>query len=311
MNLRTLDLNLLVALDALLRERHVTRASERVGLSQPAMSNALSRLRGMFGDELLVRTATGMQPTPRASELSEPLRQLLRQVERVLESDSAFDPVSSNRTFAIRMSDILACLWLPPLMAGQATNAGIAFKVVHLTPADTIDALERDEIDLAISTGLNPPSPIRSQRLLSDRMVCVMRKKHPIGGRRFSFERFIAHPHINVSMSPLDQRFADEALARLGKQRNIVLNVPHWLLVPHVLRQTDLLAVMPRHLAMLLMNDELQMRDVPFESAPFEWMMYWHKRHDRSNANNWLRNEFNNLVPKVVKGTNSARRATR
>src|SRR3954471_19670110 len=101
MNLRSIDLNLLVALDALLSERHVTKASERVGLSQPAMSNALSRLRGMFGDELLVRTATGMKATPRAMELMEPLRQLLRQVERVLESDSGFDPHISERTFTI------------------------------------------------------------------------------------------------------------------------------------------------------------------------------------------------------------------
>src|SRR6185295_16535070 len=106
MNLRSVDLNLLVALDALLTEQHVTRAADRVGLSQPAMSNALGRLRGVFGDELLVRTATGMQPTPRALELVDPLRQLLRQVERVLESYAGFDPATSDRTFTIRMSDI-------------------------------------------------------------------------------------------------------------------------------------------------------------------------------------------------------------
>src|SRR5215207_7659759 len=108
-NLRSVDLNLLVALDALLSERHVTKASDKVGLSQPAMSNALNRLRGMFADELLVRTATGMKPTPRALELVDPLRQLLRQVERVLESDTGFDPATTQRTFTIRMSDILAC----------------------------------------------------------------------------------------------------------------------------------------------------------------------------------------------------------
>src|ERR1700712_3591136 len=113
MSLRSVDLNLLVALEALLTERHVTRAAERVGLSQPAMSNALGRLRGMFGDELLVRTATGMQATARAIELAEPVRQLLRQVERVLESDAGFDPARSERGFTIRMSDILAFLILP------------------------------------------------------------------------------------------------------------------------------------------------------------------------------------------------------
>ncbi|MGE0338448.1 MAG: LysR family transcriptional regulator [Xanthobacteraceae bacterium] len=296
MNLRSVDLNLLVVLDALLGERHVTKASERIGLSQPAMSNALSRLRGMFGDDLLVRTATGMTPTPRANELVEPLRQVLRQVERVLESDAAFDPVTSNRTFNIRMSDILACLWLPPLMARQVENSKVAFNVVHLPPAHTIDALDRDEIDLAISTGLDHSSSIRSLKLLSDRMVCVMRKKHPIGGRRFSFDTFMAQQHMNVSMSPLDQRFADEALAKLGKRRNTVLNVPHWLLAPYILKKTDLLAIMPGHLATVLMDDDLQMRDVPFDSAPFDWMLYWHRRNDRSNANTWLRNEFSAVV---------------
>src|SRR5262249_40164285 len=113
MNLRSVDLNLLVALDALLSERHVTRAAARIGLSQPAMSNALGRLRGVFGDELLVRTPTGMTPTPRALELVDPLRQLLRQAERVLQSDRGFDPATSDRVFTIRMSDILACLILP------------------------------------------------------------------------------------------------------------------------------------------------------------------------------------------------------
>jgi len=289
-NLRSIDLNLLVALDALLSERHVTRASDKVGLSQPAMSNALSRLRGMFADELLVRTATGMKPTPRALELVDPLRQLLRQIERVLESDSGFDPATAQRTFTIRMSDILACMLLPQLVAQGRASPGIGYNVLHLPPALTIDALERDEIDLAVSMGLDHSNAIRSHKLLRDRMVCIMRKAHPIARKKtIAFDDFIDQEHMKVSMSPTDLRFVDDVLGEMGHQRKIALNVPHWLVVPHVLKQSDLVEVMPGHLATTLMDNDLKMFDVPFESGPFSWNMYWHRRYDQSNANRWLR----------------------
>lgn len=289
MSLRSLDLNLLVALDALLSERHVTRASKRIGLSQPAMSNALGRLRRVFNDELLVRTATGMKATPRAQELVDPLRQVLRQVERVLEGDSSFDPRTSDRAFNIRMSDVLACLVLPALIAKRPTTSHLGFNVLHMPPAATLSALERDEIDLAISMGLDAPNSIRSGTLMDDHMVCLMREGHALAGRRFSLERFLAHGHVKVSMSPTDMRFVDDVLAGLGHRRRITLNVPHWLVVPHVLKATDLLTVMPGRLAAAIMDDGLHQRALPFPSAPFAWTMYWHRRHDRSQANLWLR----------------------
>ncbi|MES5487258.1 LysR family transcriptional regulator [Bradyrhizobium sp. INPA03-11B] len=292
MNLRSIDLNLLVALDALLTERHVTKAADRVGLSQPAMSNALNRLRAMFEDELLVRTTAGMKPTPRATELAEPLRQVLRQVERVMTSDAGFDPTRTERSFTIRMSDILACLLLPRLAAARSPDARISYNIIHLPPALTIDALERDEIDVAVSMGLEHSASIRSETLLRDRMVCLMRSGHPIKRGKLTFERFIAQEHMKVSISPTDLRFVDDVLAERGHRRRITLNVPHWLVVPHVLKSTDLLAVMPRHLAAVLMDDGLRMEDLPFESAPFDWMLYWHRRYDQSNANGWLRDRL-------------------
>lgn len=292
MNLRSIDLNLLVALDALLTERHVTKAADRVGLSQPAMSNALNRLRAMFEDELLVRTTSGMKPTPRATELAEPLRQVLRQVERVMASDAGFDPTRTERTFTIRMSDILACLLLPRLAAARPPDARISYNTIHLPPSLTIDALERDEVDVAVSMGLEHSASIRSETLLRDRMVCLMRSGHPIKRGRLTFDHFIAQEHMKVSMSPTDLRFVDDVLAERGHRRRIALNVPHWLVVPHVLKSTDLLAVMPRHLAAVLMDDGLRMEELPFESAPFDWMLYWHRRYDQSNANGWLRDRI-------------------
>lgn len=292
MNLRSVDLNLLVALDALLWERHVTRAANRVGLSQPAMSNALGRLRALFADELLVRTATGMQPTPRAIELVEPLRALLRQCERVFESDADFEPMHAPRTFTIRMSDILACLVLPLLGARRPAGSEIGFNIVHLPPGLTVDALERDEIDVAISTGLDHANSIRAVSLMQDRMVCLMRKGHAAARRKLTFARFIAEEHIKVAMSPADVRFVDDVLARRGQTRRIVLTVPHWLVVPHVLKRTDLFVVMPGQLAAALMDDDLHTAALPFHSAPFEWQMYWHRRNDRSKANRWLRDQI-------------------
>jgi DNA-binding transcriptional LysR family regulator len=292
MNLRSVDLNLLVALDALLAERHVTKAADRVGLSQPAMSNTLSRLRAMFSDELLVRTSTGMQPTPRAAELVQPLQNLLRQVERLLESEPSFDPATSRRTFVARMSDILACLILPLLVARRPTGTRVGFNILHLPPALTVDALERDEIDVAVSMGLDHTNSVRSQTLMHDRMVCLMRKGHPAASGNLTVDAFVEQEHMKVSISPTDVRFVDDMLAQLGHSRKIALNVPHWLVVPHALKKTDLFAVMPGHLATALMDDDLRMAELPFPSAPFEWKMYWHLRHDQSKANRWLRDQI-------------------
>ena len=290
MNLRSIDLNLLVALDALLGEQHVTRAADRVGLSQPAMSNALSRLRHLFQDELLVRTATGMQATARALELAEPTRQVLRQIERVFESDAGFDPATSARTFTIRLSDLLGLLLLPPLLEDTGKEAASArFDIVHMPPARTVEALEKDEIDVAVSTGLAHSTSIKSMPLMRDRMVCVMRASHPAAGTKMSMKTFLAARQLRVSMSPTDVRFVDNILAKRDVTRNVALNVPHWLIVPHVLERTDLIAVMPRRLAQALSNQSLAIRNLPFASHAFDWSMYWHRRHDGNPAIAWLR----------------------
>src|SRR5262245_4096735 len=293
MNLRSIDLNLLVALDALLSEQHVTRAADRIGLSQPAMSNALARLRHLFQDELLVRTATGMQATARALELAEPTRQVLRQVERVFERDAGFDAATSARTFTIRLSDLLGLLLLPRLLEDiGAEAASTGFDVVHMSPAHTVEALEKGEIDLAVSTGLAHSTSIESKPIMRNRMVCVMRASHPAAGAKLSMRTFVAARHLRISMSPTDLRFVDDILAKRGVSRNVALNVPHWLIVPHVLERTDLIAVMPHRLAQALASKSLAIRELPFASQSFDWSMYWHRRHDGNPAIAWLRARF-------------------
>lgn len=289
-NLRRIDLNLLVALDAMLRERHVTRAARTIGLSQPAMSSALSRLRALFDDELLVRTRAGMQPTPRAEALREPLAQLLSQIERLIESDHGFAPARSSRRFVVRLSDLLGDLLLPRLLARITPTApGVSLDVVHLSPLQTCDALERDEIDAAVSMGLEHTATIHHQPLMRDRMVCIMRRSHPLAEGKLSLRRFLAARHLKVSMSPTDFRFVDDVLARHGARRDIALNVPHWLLVPEVVATTDYVAVMPALFASAIGDEELMIRDLPFASSSFDWCLYWHRRHDNDPANRWLR----------------------
>jgi DNA-binding transcriptional LysR family regulator len=289
MNLHRLDLNLLVALDALLAERHVSRAALQVNLSQPAMSHALRRLRTVLKDELLIRTPSGMEPTPRALELAEPVRHILRQAERLLESASRFEPATSTLRFRIRMSDVLGFLLMPELIRSLQREApGVTLDVVHLPPGATVGALESDEIDLAVSMHLDVPSAIRSSTLLADRMVCVMAHDHPLARRRLTLANFLQQGHIKVSMSPLDGRYVDSELARIGKSRHIAVNVPHWLLVPHLLQGSALLSVVSERLAARA-GAGLVRRDLPFSSHSFSWSLYWHRRNDGSPAQAWLR----------------------
>jgi len=290
MNLRSVDLNLLVALDALLTEQHVSRAASRIGLSQPAMSNALGRLRLIFHDDLFVRTASGMLPTPRAEQLIEPVRQTLRQIEQVFESDLSFEPASSVARISIRLSDLLGYLLLPPLLTDIGRTApGISLDVVHLSPARTVDALDRDDIQLAVSMSLDHPSSIRSEPLLSDSMVCMMRRDHVLASRDLTLDEFLTQKHLKVSMSPTDTRFVDNVLTEMGLQRTIAVNVPHWLLVPRILEKTDLISVLPGRIASLLQGQTLCLKSLPFVSASFDWSAYWHRRRDTNRVVKWLR----------------------
>lgn len=298
LNLRSLDLNLLVALEALIEERQVTRAAQRIGLSQPAMSGALSRLRRILGDPLLIRTRDGMQPTPRALALAAPLAQALRQIERVFEHEGVFNPKASSRCFTLRMSDLLEHLLLPALLDRLGRSApGIALDIVHLSPERTIEALEANEIDFALSTGLKPlRRALRAEPLMQDRMVCVMRRGHPAAKRRLTLEAFLGLKHMKVSMSPTDSRFVDDVLADMRRRREVRLNVPHWLIVPKVVRGSDLVAVMSERAARSFGEEGLVLRDLPFACPPFTWCLYWHRRTEEDRACSWLRERLREAV---------------
>jgi DNA-binding transcriptional LysR family regulator len=261
------------------------------------MSGALRRLRDLFGDELLVRTANGMAPTPRALELVEPVRQLMRQAERVVQNEGGFEPGASQLRFRIRMSDVLEYLLLPRLLDALRTKApGVALDVVHLSPAATVAALEADEIDLAVSMDLDHTGAVKSAPLFADRMVCLLDKRHPAAAD-MTLERFLEAPHLKVSISPTDGRYVDAALAAMRRTRRIALNVPHWLIVPHLLARSAMIAVISERLARNVTGDDLVVRDLPFASAPFRWSLYWHRRYDGAPAQKWLRAQLQAAAP--------------
>lgn len=289
-NLRSVDMNLLVMFDALMVERHVTRAATRAAMSQPAMSNALSRLRVLFKDELLVRTAQGMEPTARALELRDAVHQILLQTERLVHSDLQFDPGTSERTFTMRMSDLVGSLLLPGCVHRLASTApGVTLDVLHMSPERSIRALEDDQLDFAVSFDLAHGRSIHAETLFTDRMVCAMRAGHELSSSRLTLKRFLEARHLRVAMSPTDQRFVDSKLATQGLSRRIAVNVPQWLLVPEMLRETDLLGVISERIGKKLSGQGIVYKPLPFESPEFDWKIYRHHRHAHSKAHAWLK----------------------
>ncbi len=290
-NLRNIDLNLLVIFDALMEERHVTRAGRIVGLSQPAMSSALNRLRQLFQDDLLVRTPSGMEPTPRALALAASVRQILRQTETLLDNPDDFSPDTAHRTFRLRMSDILLLCLMPPLAARVGREAPhVALDVVHLPPVQTLHALENDDIDVAISTGLTTPSTIKQVPLFDDELVCVLRHGHPHASTALDLDTFLQLPQIKIAQSPFDTRFVDGQLAAQGITRSIALTIQDWLAVPHIVAKTELLAVLPRRIASLYVEScGLHVSPIPFGQPPLTWHLYWHKRYQSHAGHRWLR----------------------
>jgi DNA-binding transcriptional LysR family regulator len=295
MHLEGLDLNLLVALRALLAERHVTRAATRIGLSQPAMSHALARLRELLGDPLLVRTTGGMRPTPRAEAMTEPLERVLEDLGRVLATPAPFDPASSTRRFRIATSDYIELVLLPSLLARVWSEAPhVDVRVSNLDRGSPEDLVE-GRLDLAIGLVGQFGSPaaaqgIRSQRILTEKFVCVVREGHPLIKKRLTLDDFVALPHALVAPRGDGGSVVDTALAKLGRRRRVALEIPHFLVAPHVVRETDLVLTLAGRLAERL-APMLGLRQLapPIELEGFTMSMVWHERQHADASQAWMR----------------------
>lgn len=291
-NLGAVDLNLLVALDALLTERSTTRAAARLRLTQPALSRALGRLRRLFDDPLLVRGPRGLVPTQRAVELADPVRRVLAEIERVVAHTPRFDPASAQRTFRLAMIDFAEMVLLPPLLTRLAREAPAVDVDVRALYTGAYEALEQGQLDGAVGVFVDtPPAGISRRKLFDERFVCVARAGHPALARPLTLERYAALDHVVIVPRGLkDRGFADEALAKHGLARRITLRVPHFLVAPHVVASTDLVITLServaRRFATLL---PLVIVEPPLELPRFSVHLIWHERQQSDPANAWLR----------------------
>jgi DNA-binding transcriptional LysR family regulator len=293
-----IDLNLLVVFDAVMQERSVTRAGQRLGLSQPAMSHALTRLRHMLKDDLFVRSPKGMVPTPRAEELALPIRSALDGLHHSLEPPQ-FDPFTTARNFRIAVDNYAAFVLVAPFVARAAK---IAPQVkLDFRPSGTLnilDLLDRDELDLAIGPFAEQGERFSHQPLLQDKFVAVLRKNHPAAGtRELSVEKFAALPHLEISSVQHATDFIDEAIARWKLRRRIALRAP-FLSAVQILLTSDMVSIFPRRMAEELVRYRpLVIRRLSHLSPIIEIAMIWPRRLGNQPAHRWLRN----IVGLVIK----------
>jgi DNA-binding transcriptional LysR family regulator len=289
MNLRTLDLNLLLVFDAILRERSVIGAAKRLHLSQPAVSHALNRLRRRLKDQLFVRASTGMMPTPRAEQLALPVRKALDGLQLALEPES-FSPATAERRFVIAVNNYAAVVLAAPLVARCRELAPrVRLSLRPSLSLDVAELLERAELDLAISAADTPADRFATSVLVEDRYVVVMRRRHPAARRKLDLATFAKLPHLGISSTGEDISFVDAALASHGLSRSIALEAPYLSAGP-LLVQSDMVAVLGRQIALEFQRSHpIELRELPFDSPNLRSIMLWHRRLDDQPAQRWLR----------------------
>ena len=301
-NFHRLDLNLLRVFDEVMAERSLTRAARNLSLTQPAISNALRRLRETLGDELVQRSGQGMAPTPRAAAIWPAVREALRQLQEALVPNE-FVPAAATLTFVLAMADATAAELIPGLTEILEQEApGVGIRVVPLTTRDPRQMLDEETCDLAVGyfpsvvpdltakAQSGETMPFLFQRLYDGEYVCVMRKNHPLTEDAFTLDRYCAARHMLVNFSGRAYGFIDESLAALGHERRVVLTVNQFFTAARVVANSNLLTVLPRHFVHLTgIADQLAQRTLPFKVSPVYIDALWHRRSQQHSAHIWLR----------------------
>ncbi len=301
-NFRTFDLNLLRIFDEVMAERSLTRAARNLSMTQPAVSNAMRRLRETLGDELLRRSGQGVEPTPRALALWPSVREALNQLQELL-SPSVFVPAEANTTFVLTMADATAAEIIPGVVDIIEREApGVSIRVVPLTTRDPRRLLDEESADLAIGyfpavladltarSQAGEAVPFAHERMYDGQYVCVMRRDHPMASGPFTLNRFCSARHLLVSFSGRPFGFVDEALISLGRQRRVVLTVNQFFTAGRVVANSNLLTVLPRHfLGVTGIEEQLVLREIPFEVPVVHVDALWHRRMQQPSAHQWLR----------------------
>ncbi|NMY38455.1 MULTISPECIES: LysR family transcriptional regulator [Pseudomonas] len=289
MNLNKVDLNLFVVFDAIYTEANLTRAGQIIGITQPAVSNALARLRESFNDPLFVRTAQGMVPTPMAQNIISPVRSALALLRVSVQESRTFNPLQANKTFRISMTDLTEAVVLPPLfqrLRKQAPSVVVESFLSHRR--ETTSDLAAGRLDFAIDAPLNTDPQVRHVKLMEDRYVCAMRPAHPLAGQpSVSLDEYLGLTHIHISTRRNGLGQVDLALGKMGLQRKITLRSQHYLMASNVLQHTDMVMTVPERFAR---RHALHFVALPLNELPsVETHLYWHESTEQDPANRWMR----------------------
>lgn len=290
-SIKNLNLNLLLVLDVLNREQNVTRAAEHLGLTQSAVSNALAQLRQALDDPLFVRSRRGVVPTERALALAGPVRQALAIVEGALEGSGSFDPQKSTRSFVIAASDYTEYVVLPPLLRHLEREApGVRLELRAWGHHEVPAGLETGELDLMLGYYNALPPGYREQLLFEEEYTCIVRKRHPSVRRRLTLKRYLDLSHVLVTQRPGSLGSVDVALGRMGLKRKVGARVSHFLMVPHLVAHTDMIAALSRRIAEPAARSlGLVLYPPPLALPKSTVGQVWHERTDSDAAQRWLR----------------------
>ncbi len=287
MQLQQIDLNLFVVFDTLYTERSVTRAAERLHITQPAASNALKRLRDLFGDTLFVRSPQGMTPTPLAENVAGGIRDSLRLLQGSIAKIGEFDPAASQRNFVISLSDMAQTLLLPRLVDAIGRQApAVTLECVNVVRRDVELELSSGRIDVALDVPNPTARQLNQAQLMRDRYVCAVSKTHSLADTDMTLEAYLACKHIHLSGRRRGLGHVDIALGRLGLKRNIHLWLRDYTTASAILRDSDLVLTLPRRLAQ---HYGLTTLELPFVVETLDWCLFWHRSADEEPSNRWLR----------------------
>jgi DNA-binding transcriptional LysR family regulator len=291
MELKDIDLNLLVIFNQLLIERNVSKVAENLGLGQPAVSNALARLRKLFGDELFIRTSSGMQPTPFADQLAESIGYALGMIHGAINVKNSFDPATSKRRFSIGMTDIGEIHILPGLMEKIPELApSVSISTVRNTAINLKDAMEAGHIDLAIGLLPQLKAGFFQQRLFTQHYVCMFRDGHPLDKKKVLASDFYEADHVAIVSTGTGHGMVDEILDKNLAQRKVKLTVPHFVAVSRILQSTNLIATVPERLAEHMAKPfGLKYIPHPVKLPEIAINLFWHAKYHKDPANQWLR----------------------
>jgi len=291
MHISKIDLNLFIVFEAIYAEASITRASQKMNLTQPAISHALNRLRQMLGDPLFERQGHVMTPTPLARSIIAPVRQALRGFELTLSGAGRFDAASSERSFSLGLRDVLEASVLPPLMSGVAAQApAVTLNTLQVSRRELEGELAAGTLDAAIDILLPLSNDIRRRQLAGDRTVVLVRRGHPLVKRKLDLETYLKLEHIQASSRRRGPGLEDMELSRLGLQRRIRLRCQHYYAACRVVSATDLALTMPEGLARIV-NQQFDHKLLPFplEIPALDVYLYWHASADNDPASQWLR----------------------